>query len=592
MSLSLFWEKLSSVSFDLKKLRTLKGNFMSDTKAYLEQIQDTSTRAAEMKKALLYPVLSAEGTFMTTAEQKKVLNEGSIVSGTVYEGVGASGALLLAQNSRSLQHYCNKHGMPSDDLLASAHVAIENGIKLYADSHELSGTGSIFESVGTEYKDEAQMILDSASDAQEGKTLNTSDGIIMRDRMIGLVLPVMLQGISHRLATHIPAHANQSEIFKMSRVAMSTFGGLKKNDVIDVDYNGSYSCMDQRWQAPSGDGTKKGDNGEFNLNTADAFETKYPLKPKRCRIIVDHKVVGADNGSGNLSGQFSIGDAVYQVFGTAKYAVGKIEPKFDKPIPADVTVHIGFDVDIEKDPTLIPRVDHLMESRTLYPHESAINAGTTLQALWNMRREHNVELGSMNMQAMRNLLAMDKDRKVLSDLWFFAEHSPVREWDANYSDVTKLEHYQTLNEKLVAISSELMLATRKSGLVSIVADPLSAAILRYMPAPFFEPVAGYREIPQPHYAGKLFGRYDLFIDPSAPANKLLCCAKGTGYGEAGYVIGDAIPALSFKHPVMSELQYKSTLWSLGYRDIHPYDGEDYFMILSIKNNPVTEFRRK
>jgi hypothetical protein len=32
---------------------------------------------------------------------------------------------------------------------------------------------------------------------------------------------------------------------------------------------------------------------------------------------------------------------------------------------------------------------------------------------------------------------------------------------------------------------------------------------------------------------------------------------------------------------MTDLQYKQTLWSLGYRDINPFEGRNYLMNLKI-----------
>lgn len=52
------------------------------------------------------------------------------------------------------------------------------------------------------------------------------------------------------------------------------------------------------------------------------------------------------------------------VTGTVDYATGKVDVTFSKAPAIGVEVHIGYDVDIEKDPTLIPRIDHEMDSRT------------------------------------------------------------------------------------------------------------------------------------------------------------------------------------------------------------------------------------
>jgi len=207
-----------------------------------------------------------------------------------------------------------------------------------------------------------------------------------------------------------------------------------------------------------------------------------------------------------------------------------------------------FDVNIEKDPTLIPTVDHEMDSRVLYPHESAIAAGVTLQALWALRREYNLNADSMAMTALRNILAADKDRKRLNDMYFFMKDE--RSWSYAVPDgVYFQEYYETLKQTLLTIDSVLMNRTGVSGLVGIVADSLSSVLFRTMREPNFVAAPGYVRRPQPHFVGRLFGMWDLYEDPQGTSYTSLCYAKGANHGEAGYVAGDAVPALTFKHSI-------------------------------------------
>jgi hypothetical protein len=148
------------------------------------------------------------------------------------------------------------------------------------------------------------------------------------------------------------------------------------------------------------------------------------------------------------------------------------------------------------------------------------------------------------------------------------------------SGVTQREHYETLKEILLNVDSTLIGRTGISGLVGIVGDPKAVAIFRYLPEPYFVPAAGYRKLAQPHYVGRVFGMWDLYEYPAADANTALCFGKGPNHGDSGYVVGDAIPALSFRHPTLTDLVYRSTLWELGYRDLNPFDGRDYFLKLT------------
>jgi hypothetical protein len=341
--------------------------------------------------------------------------------------------------------------------------------------------------------------------------------------------------------------------------------------------------MDQRHAIAVGDGTEVGGASSttanyFKFDTKTDLGAKMPIKKKRVKILHDRSVVAVDDGAGNLHGTFLVGGATVTVTGSVDYADGTVNPVFSVPPATGIKVDIGIDIDIEKDPSLIPMTDYEMDSGVIYPHESAISCGMSLQALWAMRREYNLNMESMAMTDIRNLIAADKDRKILNDLRYFAKGS--MSWDITVPDGLYFqEHYETLRRKLIEIDAAMMNRTGKSGLSGIVFDKDSAAIVKAMKSPHFVPAAGYRRLAQPHYIGRLFNMWDAYEDPQAASYTNLCYGVGNSVGEAGYVVGDCIPALPFKHPVLGDLKYSSTLWSMGYRDLNPFDGRDYFMEL-------------
>ena len=109
-------------------------------------------------------------------------------------------------------------------------------------------------------------------------------------------------------------------------------------------------------------------------------------------------------------------------------------------------------------------------------------------------------------------------------------------------------------------------------------------MFRYLPAPYFTPAPGYVSVPQPHYVGRVFGMWDLYCDPQQPASEsfnCMCYAKGPDHGQTAYVAGDAVPALTFRHPVMGDLVNRATMWDLAYRDMQPFDGNRYLGTLKM-----------
>lgn len=523
---------------------------------YQTQVADRARRAAAIKRSLVEAFRTDDGGFIggnTQAEiEKRNMVLESAVSDSAYS-LSENGRTIAAVHARALQGYEKRHGhLPSDDLLASAHKAIENAMLL---SNGKKSIGGIFESAD----------------------MSATDGILMRDRLISLVLPVLLRSITANMCTFIPGEFNQSEFFRVMRVAGSTFGALKKGDQINYDYSGLYSVMDQRVEMGKGDGATKA----FTFDTTSINGVVYPIKTKRCRIWVNRKQVAQDNGNGVMAGSYidASKDTVV-VSGTVEYSTGKVSVTFSTAPVQDAEIHIGFDVDIEHEPNLIPRVDHQMFSRILYPHESAITGDATIQAIWALRRALGQDIDNLTMQGLRNLLAADKERKHLHDMMFHAQDNV--DWcRVPHETMTLREHYESLNAALLDVDSKLMKGNGVSGLVGIVAGTEACNIFRYLPMQYFQAASDYRSIAQPHYVGTVFGQWQLYCNPQATDGwECLCFAKGPDHGQTAYVAGDAVPALTFRHPVMGDLTQRATMWDLSYRDMQPFDGEKYLCKLN------------
>lgn len=526
-------------------------------KPYYKQVSDRIARAIAMRKALIDPFRTDDGGFLTSntkaeSEKRQMVLE-SAIADTAYS-MTENGKMIAAVHARSLQGFEKMHGrLPSEDLLASAHQAIENAIAISGSNITLGG---VFESAD----------------------MSTTEGILLRDKLISLVLPVMLNSITSEMTTYIPGDFNQSEFYRVFRVAGSSFGDLKKGDTINYDYDGLYSVMDQRHVLGNADASTT----DFKFETKSINGAIYPIRPKRCRIWVNRKQAACDNGSGVIAGTYyDAGGQSVMVSGSVNYLSGEIEVSFKTAPIAGSELHVGFDVNIENEPKLIPRVDHQMFSQTLYPHESAITGDATIQAVWMLRRELGLDLDNLTMQALRNLLSADKDRKHLADMNFHCVANV--DWNrVGSAAITLRQHYETLNAALLEVDSILMKGNGVSGLVGIVAGTEACNIFRYLPEPWFTLAPGFRSVAQPHYVGTVFGQWQLYCNPNQKNGwESLCFARGPNHGETAYVAGDAVPALTFRHPVMGDLTQKATMWELAYRDMQPFDGEKYLCRLTM-----------
>ncbi|MGP9633796.1 hypothetical protein ACT3R7_12085 [Halomonas sp. AOP43-A1-21] len=518
---------------------------MSTQSNYMERLNTINQGAKALSDAVIAPQMDG-GQFIGEAAARND-QLGNAVQGTIFESFGASGPMILATQANAVRAYHRKTGrMPSPESLASAHQALANLVTLSGGA-SAGAPSQVLESVGP---------------------MSTAEGQVLRDHMAALVLPVQLNSITNEMVTSVPANFDRTEIFRVERIAGSTFGDLKKGEVIDQFFRGQYSSMDQRKALGKGDGAKT----DFSL------DLKMPLRKSGAnmggyvKVLLDRDEVASDDGKGNLFGN--------GVTGKVDYDTGKIEVKFVTAPATDLEVHVSFDVSIEKDPTLIPLVDHEIQSWTIVPHEGAISGRTTVQALFQARREFGMDMASMTVTAMRNILSADKDRKRLNDMWFFAKGTTS--WSmAIPAGLSYQQHYEQLREVLMNISTELLMATKISGLRGVVSGRSACNVFKSLPREHFTPAPGYVESPQPHYVGRLFGMYDLYCDPAADEWESLCYAKGENHGDSGYVAADAITAVPFKHPVGTDLRHRDTLYELAYRTMHPYNGRAWFRKLRL-----------
>jgi len=523
---------------------------------YADQVSSINKKATALRAAIIDPQIGDNGFIQDRKQRNQRLSQA--ISGSIFESAGSeeSAGFVLAASANAIRAYEKQHGhLPDDELLANGFDSIQNIFEATSNGFATSQKGRIFESAAA---------------------LSTTNGIIMRDHMAALVMPVMLTTITPAMATSVPGTFNRSEIFKINRRAGSTFGDLTKGDIIDETFAGQYSSMDQiKPMVGDVDGTNKA----FTLDVGMPLKKGGVSEGGYTSILLDRNVIAKDNGKGQIYGE-GIATA------TVDYDTGEISVTFTVAPEADLEIHAAFDIDIEKDPTLIPIVEHDMESWVLLPHESAISSVHTVQAFHALQREYNVDSNNLDLTAMRNVLAADKDRKNLK-LMYFAAQGATTFVAAVPEGITQRQHYESIRETLLQISTDLMTKTRKSGLRGVIAGNGVCRLFRSLGRDDFTPAPNYREVPQPHYVGRIFGMYDLYCDPQKSSDEALCYAKGRDYGDAGLVAADVLTAIPYADDTRAaDLRYRNTIWDLAYRQIHPDNGRAFFTNLIIDRTPA------
>lgn len=523
-----------------------------------------------------------DGRLIADKNERLASIEEAAAQSPLFEGLGEHAGGVATAWGTAIHEYVEAHGhMPSDEMLASAASSLRNITELSGPA----GNNKLLESVK--------------------KSIETTEGQEFRARQAGLILPVLLMASTSDAATFIPAGANETEIFRIRRVAGSTFGDYQRGDEIGEFSHGQYTQMDQLYAFPEDqqpDGTKK----SFTYDSSAAGpKIKVPFYKGSIKVMVDRReCVTEAQQEGKLFGIAKRDGKEYTCNGTVDYRNGTVAVTTDTALPAGARLHLAYDVDIEAQPELIPTITHTISSVTLRPHQAVIAAEHTIQAYWMLNREFALDLKSMQMSQMRNLLAYDKDIKNLRKMTFAASHRDT--FDLTIPDgLAFREHWEMLARTLSDISSRFLIDTKVSGLVGLYCGTKAASVLKALGSPNFVPVANYRQVPRVHYVGTLFGLYKVFEVPveieavkGDPSTKLgmwdcLCYARGESHTDAGIVNGDAVSATMFNHTTSKELKDRSTLWELAYCDIHPDNGPAFFSILSLlpaSNEPHKEVK--
>ena len=500
----------------------------------------------------------------------------------LYEGLSDEAVGVVANvHANCIREHAKEHGIPDNFALAAMAQSVENTIAF-------------------RYKE-----MDGYRDAQKGVyesgDLSPSDGITILQRQVALVMPVFLRTITQAMTTAIPGHVNEALIYRITRKTASKFGDYEANTPITpATFSGQYTEMDQRFAPGTPDGTETGaapTANFFQITAATILGQTCPIRKKYVKILYEGMIVAGDNGEGQIYGTFKNGvGADVSVTGTADYVDGIVTPLFSVAPEAGSTVYVSVEWDLERKPSITPLIAHEQEERRVRPHVSAIGADATMFSYYMLERELSLNLRNLNTSGAINTLAASKDQKILGDLRMIAAFSGYGTFDwyfeppaSGFAPKIPADYYVAVKELLMEINAQISKNTPDGvGLSGLVVPTFASLKLMAMPGNenFAPAVSIANSQMHPFYAGKLFGRWDLYVDPLAPDDrKCLCYAKGTSPGMCGYLSSIAISPVTVNHPVTrAEMANSFTIWGLDYRDINPWpDAKKYFAEIELKD---------
>ena len=316
------------------------------------------------------------------------------------------------------------------------------------------------------------------------------------------------------------------------------------------------------------------------------MKIKTPFLRGSMKVYLNRELVATDRAQeGKLFGTATISGSEVAVTGTVDYTNGVASITFASAVTNGAELTVGFDVDIESDPSLIPEIDHAMEAFTLRPFQRVITAGATIMAMFAASTEINLNTRAQNLTSMRNTVVDEKAKNQMRDIYWAATASFSFDATVNAGDDWRVV-YEQLNAELSKVSTHLVTETEVAGLSGLYAGKDWANFIKSLPRVMFEPARNYKQVPAIHYCGLLFGKYKVFEVPQAdivPVDEMVGYAKSDTVGKCGYLTGDVIPPTLYSHEVTKGLRKTDTLWALGYDEVHPRSGSKFYVNLKLNN---------
>ncbi|EAA8938298.1 hypothetical protein FNN36_21640 [Salmonella enterica] len=544
-------------------------NNMHDYQARLADIAKRSKAVLSWTSAAQFK----DGAFIADDTARAASIFEAATKDPIFEGVNESitGQIATAWASALADYSAKYKTLPRPEVLASCHQTLEN---------------CLLESARKDMDNTNKAMLESVSKDM----MSISDGVMRLPLFLAMILPSQLGAATSDACTYIPVTRDQSDIYEIINVAGSSFGSYAAGDPLDMQSVGVYSQLRRRYVlVASADGSAK----TFTFKMADHEGQEVPIRKGRTNIYVNRIKSSVDNGSGTLLHTF-VNNAGKQITVTCSlnYNSGQINLSFSEAPDAGTEIAIEAEINIEAAPKLIPLINHEMAKYTLFPSQYVIAAEHTVQAAYEAQREFGIDMGSLQFRTLKDYLAHEQDMLRLRIMVWRTLHK--EHFDIALPQTQTFDVWATIIKgKFQTVYRNIIERVKSSGSQGMFAGADAASFFKQLPPSYFQPAEDYTQTPYVHFIGTLFGNVKVFEVPVGVCENLstegmefnsmdvLCYVRDENPGKAGFVTGDAVPAVPFQHPTSTALVNRTTLWGSAVNDMHPRNGAEYFTKVSL-----------
>lgn len=549
---------------------------MSDTKEYTQRVGDISQRSRRVLAICSDAQFNDQGFIKNPALRRDSMLEAAMKD-PLFEGVNPDAvSQIVSAWGASVAEYAETHKRaPRPEVLAMAHQTLENC--LMAESVKQSGQKNI-----------NQHMLESVS----GELMSGQDGIMRQAIFLAMILPVALGAQTGDACTFIPVPRDHSDIYEIINVAGTTFGDYTIGDQLDMQSVGQYAQMRRNYVLSAvGDGATK----VFTFKISDFEGEDIPIRKGRTVLYVGAEVTPEDNSNGTLLHSYTnaSGETV-TLTAAVDYTKGQITMTFGVAPESGVKLEAEVEINIEAAPSHIPTINQEMKKWRVYPSQYALAAEHSVQAAYDAQREFGIDLSSLQYRTLKDYLSHEQDMLRLRIMIRRCVHTDA--FDVAIPQDTNWDIWSLIfKSKIQQIFRDIAERTQSNGSSGMFAGSDAALFFKMLPPAMFTPAENYTQVPYVHFIGTLFNGIKVFEVPTGVCTgftkngvtfntyDVLCYTRDENPGKAGFITGDAVPAVPFVHPTTPALTNRTTLWGSAINRIHPRNGRDYFTLLTLTN---------
>ncbi|HBC0018040.1 TPA: hypothetical protein JG871_003959 [Enterobacter hormaechei subsp. xiangfangensis] len=519
-------------------------------------------------------------------QQSDVLRRAEAVRGLLlediplFEGVKGSDTINHVWK-RALVNFERKFGkLPSDNLLAAAHAAVERVIDKKA-RKGFNHNAALFEAVESNMSD--------------------SKGVLNNPVWSAILLPTLLNATTSSLCTFIDAKREVVDILQMLPVAAKDVGDYKAGDILDGTQVGQFGSMLRFGTLPAAE-QPDGTLDTFSFSTSGILGTAQPILPGTIQLVIDGQPIPIDFDKSRYERVISI--TLQGTYSTAllgavvniDYPAGAVIFDFSKAIngvPKKGTVlGLEFSLDEEENPDLIPEINGRAFMRQVRTSRYMLSAQSSIMAQYDFQREMGMQLSDTLQDAIANWLAAELDARRLRAALFYNTHAFGIDITAQTNE--DFEARIARLKAALAVESDSMIERNKNiGITGAYCGEKAAQFLRSLPAAEFEPDPVTITSPGIRRIGVLFGVIECFEVPEAActaftsagaqlASDEMLCFGSDGNGHSPLVAGDGVPASVIDHGTTNKLQQRRTVYGTEVTALNPFGGTHYMILLQLK----------